>query len=285
MKAIFFLLHLALVGLAAFQGYMIFYPHPTEPGIAEVEKEHPQSHKGAPPPATRRDKDPDRQMQIAVIKRNLFKVMVDLPTADKSQSTETTKPKPEKTKLKLALWGTVAGVDPSKNWAVIEDLKTRKQDLYMSGDRVLGAEIKEILRNQVILTLDEKDQVIEAQTKFSPDRPGKKTAMPAFSNSALDNLPIQSKDKGNLFKNLKSRPYMKDGSPSGVLIYGIRPGSPMLTMGLKNGDIIQTINETDIKTSNDLKDIVQTLASDLEINILLSRRGQEKEIVYKGVHE
>ncbi len=59
----------------------------------------------------------------------------------------------------------------------------------------------------------------------------------------------------------------------------------MLTMGLKNGDIIQTINETDIKTSNDLKDIVQTLASDPEISILLSRRGQEKEIVYKGVHE
>jgi len=250
-----------------------------------VEKKQTQGHEGQTTPAARRDNDPGKKMQTAVIKRNLFKVMVDFPTSDKNKSTETTQPKPEKTKLKLALWGTVAGVDPSRNWAVIEDLKTRKQNLYMSGDRVVGAEIKEIFRNRVILTLDGKDQVLEAQTKPSPDKPDRKASMPPFSNSGPDNFPVQSRSKGNLFKALKSRPYMKNGSPSGVLIYGIRPGSPMLAMGLKNGDIIQTINETDIKTSNDLKEITQTLASDPEISILLSRRGRKKEIVYKGVNE
>lgn len=285
MKPVFFLIHLALAGLIVYQGYMIFYPHPDEPTPIKVEKKGARGDDKKNPPSDHRSTGPGRPTDNTIIKRNLFKVMVDTPKPGSRQTTKEVRPKPEKTQLKLALWGTVAGVSPSKNWAVIEDLKTHKQDLYLTGDQVPGARIKEVSRNRVILIVDGKDQVLEAQTAPSPGRPGEKESTPPFSNSSPNNLPPQKEASGDLIKNLKFRPYVKNGIPSGVLIYGIRPGSQVLAMGLKNGDIIQTINETDIKSSNDLKEIAQTLSPDQEISISLSRRGQEKEIFYKGVDE
>ncbi len=285
MKPFFFLIHLALAGLAVYQGYMIFYPHPAEPTPILFEKKDAGGDDKETQPSDRRSVGPGRPMDNTIIKRNLFKVMVDRPRADTRKTGKKPKPKPEKTELKLALWGTVEGVSPSKNWAVIEDLKTHQQDLYLTGDQVAGARIKEVSRNRVILIVDGKDQVLEAQTAPSPGRPGEKKAAAPVSNSGPKTLPRQAKAAGDLIKSLKFRPYMKNGTPSGVLIYGIRPGSQVLAMGLKNGDIIQTINETDIRSSNDLKEMAQTLSPDQEISISLSRRGQEKEIFYKGVDE
>lgn len=286
MKPVFFLIHLALAGLAAYQGYTLFYPHSPEPETAVVDTQEKRDTEGKNESSVPKTKGPAGQMEATVIKRNLFKVMIDPPRAGQRQNEETTRPRPEKTNLKLALLGTVAGVTPSRNWAVIEDLKTRQQDLYIAGDRVLGAEIKEVSRNRVILTVDGKDQILEAQTKPSSGMAVKKESPGLILAPGPDGpQAVRREETDNLFDSLKFRPYMKDGSPSGVLIYGIRPGSQLLSAGLKNGDIIHTINETEINDSNDLKEITQTLTADQEISISLSRRGQDKEIFYKGANE
>jgi len=279
MKPVIFLVYLALSGIAAYQGYMIFYPHTAEQKTAVMIQKNNDADRNEDRLSHQPQKGHDKKIEAEVIKRNLFKVMIDLPAARSPESVETTQAAPEKTKLKLALWGTVAGVTPSRNWAVIENQKTRKQDLYMAGDRILGAKIKKVSRNRVILTVDGKDQMLESQTKPSPG-----ASFPQnIPSQGLSGPPTKgTQTSRDIFKSLKFRPYMKEGSPSGVLIYGIRPKSKLRSIGLKNGDIIQTINETEIITANDFKAVIQTLTADSAIDISMFRRGQEKEIFYKG---
>lgn len=285
MKTLFFLINTGLVAIAAWQGYMIFYPPPpASVQTASAELETPGSNPTNALPSHRRA-DIKTNMENAIVKRNLFKVELDQNQATTAPTPQPEEPLPEKTKLKLTLWGTVESKTPSESWAVIEDLKNRQQDLYKIGDQVMGAQIKKISRNRVILTHNGKDQMLEAETKPSPSTSRK----PAPFNQTFSPAQPPDVDKDEspsaMLSSLKSRPYMKDGNTEGLLVYGIRPGSALLDMGLKNGDIIRTVNEIEITNSNDLKKAAQGLEPDQEIRITLSRRGQEKEIFYKGAEE
>ena len=284
MKLVLYLINTCLAALIAYQGYTMFYPETADKETARIIENqkaasNPDGAKSSP-----RGTGPVRQMEAAVVRRNLFKVVIDQPVPGTRQQTGQIKAKPEKTRLKLTLWGTVEGAGSSGSWAVIEDRQKRRQDLYRIGDQVLGAKIKEISRNQVILTVDGKDQVLEAETQISPKGPAKKKL-----TAAAPKIPPRPKDgvqsPGDLIQALKSRPYFKEGAPSGVLIYGIRPGSQLLSLGLRNGDIIQTMNGVEIRNSKDLKTATQDLSPVQGMNISLIRRGQEKEINYKGVDE
>ncbi|WDP88824.1 MAG: PDZ domain-containing protein [Desulfobacter sp.] len=288
MKAVFFIVHLVLATLAAWQGYMIFFPdqvHRPSPAVAD---QNPAVSSRPLAESPHRPGVPGIKGQAVVVQRNLFKVAVDKdrPGGAASPGTPTAESRPEKTTLKLVLWGTVAGKNQKANWAVIENKKTRTQDLYRTGDRIMGAEIKKITRNRVILTLDGKDQMLEAETKSSPDRVSKVPGTKAGPAPGAPNITgTGDASPGAALGRLRSRPYMKDGTPQGLLIYGIRPGSPLLAMGLRNGDIVQTVNDIEINTPKDLKELARELDPDFEIKITLSRRGQEKEIFYKGADE
>jgi len=50
----------------------------------------------------------------------------------------------------LKLVGTVAGDDSATSFAIIDNIRTRKQELYHEGDRAGDVLIKKILRNKVM---------------------------------------------------------------------------------------------------------------------------------------
>ena len=68
----------------------------------------------------------------------------------------------EETKLNLKLWGTVSGSNDG-DYAVIEDVKAREQNLYRAGDAIQTATVKEIHREKVVLTVNGKDEVLQMQ--------------------------------------------------------------------------------------------------------------------------
>ena len=57
------------------------------------------------------------------------------------------------------MWGTVTRLD-GKAYAVIEDTKTREQNLYRTGDAIQNATVKMILREKVVLTVGEGDEIL-----------------------------------------------------------------------------------------------------------------------------
>ncbi len=281
MKPLFYLIHAGLLALLVYQGMAVLYPGSV---IPDISSDHSQPSLAAaksgntPKPGNKKELS-NRAVEKAILDRNLFKVLTDEPTPGLSPP-----PVLKKTQLKLALEGTVTGQRESENWAVIKDKLKRGQSLFQVGDHIQGATIKEILRSKVILTVNGKDQILVPDTKSKSHAPGKQASLPpGISQDPGDPLRLGTdpvKDRTPLLKEVKSRPYLRNGQPAGILIYGIRPDSDLLGMGLKNGDIIQEVNGETIQTGHDLNNAPTALGPESKMIFTLIRRGRKNEIVY-----
>lgn len=231
----------------------------------------------------------DKNLADAIVKRNLFQVDIKEKNVQPEVKKEE-KPVEElqPTKLNLTLWGTVTGEQIV--YAVIEDKKIRKQALYQVGDQIQGAEIKKILRHQVVLRYNGKDELLEivsdtGKTKggrrFTKPTPQRRVTEPAF-NADVGNLPDNLSE---IMRQIKFRPHFSSGEPDGVMVYGIRPNSLFRKIGLRNGDIIKDVNGGIITTTDDLSDLLTDISGEDDISISLMRRGKTKELVYNPFPE
>lgn len=220
-----------------------------------------------------------------IIKRNLFKVDIENNVSPKDASPVAPDEKLEPTTLSLVLLGTVVG--PDETYAVIEDKKIRKQDLYNEGDKVQDAEIKQILRHKVILLFQGKKQVLVMEEKPSTASaavnipvnipsfaPG---AVPSIQNIDPEQLPELA---SNLMRQIKFRQHLKDGEPDGLMIYGIRPSSIFRKVGLRNGDIVQQINGTPVLSEADAISLLGEVIHSDQAKLTLLRRGKVEEVIY-----
>ena len=106
--------------------------------------EMPQSHSGKVA-FKQQDDQPPLSRYRAITRRNLFNTSPDMEAPAQALNVDDLR----KTDLNLKLWGTVTGQD-RRAYAVIEDTKTRQQDLYRIGDSVQNATVKLILRQKVV---------------------------------------------------------------------------------------------------------------------------------------
>ena len=65
--------------------------------------------------------------------------------------------------MKLKLWGTITG-NSVNAFAIIEETTNRKQKLYRVSDSIQNATVKMILRQKVVLRVDENDEILEIET-------------------------------------------------------------------------------------------------------------------------
>jgi type II secretory pathway component PulC len=93
-----------------------------------------------------------------ILERNIF----GAPPAGNAAETVVNVPAKdlEETTLKIALKGTIHGVEESDR-AIILDQKSRTQQLYQKGDGIQGAFVKEILRGRVILSHNGNDETLD----------------------------------------------------------------------------------------------------------------------------
>nr|WP_320014449.1 type II secretion system protein N [uncultured Desulfobacter sp.] len=286
MKPIFYIILLGLIILVAFQVYALVNPVIDKPK-AQLSSNNPKTDYTQPQSKPNRF-DPFKRNKVIekVTWRNLFRVDVG---GKNNKAPEPVNLNLEKTSLKLTLWGTVTGQKREDGWAVIQDIKTKQQDLYRVDDKVQGATIKSILRNKVILTVNGKDQILEVDAEPSPlignkRRPSGRPFRPPpprqdyrpGQKEVEDMLNAASKSN-QLFK---TRPYTKDGEASGVMIYSIKRDSVARLLGLRNGDIIQAVNDVEIKDSQDFEDFEDSIEGHSDMTISILRRGKPKELVF-----
>ena len=93
-----------------------------------------------------------------VLERNLFGPP---PSAgkDKTSGTQPTADL-QPTTLSLVLMGTIIGPG-EENRAIILEKNKKNQDIYRQGEVVQGAVLKEILRKKVVLTYNNKDEILD----------------------------------------------------------------------------------------------------------------------------
>ena len=252
--------------------------------------EKPQAHSGKVA-LKQQDITPPMSRYRAITNRNLFNTSPDIAAPTQAINVDNLK----ETDLKLKLWGTVTGQD-RRAYAVIEDTKTRQQNLYRIGDSIQNATVKLILRQKVVLSVNDSDEVLgmEEIGVSKRGKPGPRVArkvssppkMPVSSyprqltlpsdqiESALENL-------DQLMDQARIRPHIEEGKPAGISITGIKPNTIFRKMRLRNGDIITGVNGAPIETVDDAMKIFGDLSSASEVQVEIKRRGRKRVLDYK----
>jgi general secretion pathway protein C len=239
-----------------------------------------------------------------ILDRNLFKTKaVAAPAPEKAKELDLAAL--EQTQLKLKLWGTVAppeGVsqegEDSKAYAVIEDTGLRKQNLYRRGDSIQNAQVKAILREKVVLTVNGKDEVLEMEklesgrggpirrtvssSSVSAARTSGSSGVTRAQRITLKRSLIEDsiKDITKLMTQVKITPHMEEGVPNGLALSNIQPNSIFRRMGLRNGDVLMGVDGQQIQSVDDALRLYDSLQTAENVKVDLKRRGREKSIEY-----
>jgi general secretion pathway protein C len=248
---------------------------------------------GQAPSATNEPKPPMSQYQ-AIVDRNIFNIgdqaagQEAAPVA-KGVDLENL----EQTELKLRLWGTVTRKD-GVAYAVIEDSKTRQQDLYRTGDPIQTATVKLILREKVVLNVEGRDEILtmeEAVAKKSSGRASRQrdirasklpvSAYPRQINLNREKIESAMQDLGQLMQQATIRPHIEDGRSAGISITGIKPNAIFRKMRLRNGDVITGVNGNPIESVEDAISVFEDLSTAAEIKLEIKRRGRLQTLDYR----
>lgn len=203
----------------------------------------------------------------------------------------------KQTDMKLKLWGTVTGRD-DRAYAVIEDTKAREQNLYRAGDAIQNAVVKLILREKVVLRVDDRDEVLAMEESRETGGGGRSVRQSVGSPipSSPQKLPVSNYPRkirlqgdqiaqamgnlGQLMEQANLRPNIVDGQPAGISITGIKPNAIFRKMRLRNGDVITGVNGNPIESVEDAVKLVEQLSPGSNIQLQIKRRGRDQTLDY-----
>lgn len=224
-----------------------------------------------------------------VTDRNIFGSKEKAAAGIKPADIETLEP----TTLKVALLGTVTGSQQNAI-AVIEETDKRKQGLYRVGDSVQDAIVKMILRGKVVLRVGEKDEILtmeesssrraSSKEKASPSRRRRPSRAPGRGASiTLRRSDVQDalKNINTLLSQVRIRPHFKDGQADGLALSNIKGDSFFAKLGLRDGDVVQGVNDRPIRSPDDILSFYKKLRSGSRMSLQINRRGQERTINYR----
>jgi general secretion pathway protein C len=227
----------------------------------------PQPASSSSPPTA----SPGRQSRAPLTN---YRVITDRDLFNTAQQEVVVQPKKvdidtlKQTDLKLKLWGTVTRQD-GKAYAVIEDTKTRQQNLYRTGDAIQDATVKMILREKVVLTVAEGDEILtmeeivpgrQTRAGYRQDRSTPKLPVSSYGRKITlnrENMEQALENLGQLMEQATIRPHIEDGRPAGISITGIKPNAIFRKMRLRD------------------------LSSSAEVKIEIKRRGRRQTIDYR----
>ncbi len=215
-----------------------------------------------------------------IVERNLFNTNKDADSKPVPIKIETLK----QTELKLKLWGTVSGLG-GQTYAVIEEAKSRQQNLYKVGDAVQNATVKMVFREKVILSVNGQDEVLEIEEirgRSTGRRPAQIASKSRRQNITLKRSQIESsvKNVNELLKQVKIRPHTENGRAAGLMLSSIQRGSIFRRMGLRSGDVVTGVNGSSLVSVDDALKIYENMKSSSNMSIEIKRRGRNRTIDY-----
>ncbi len=279
------LINLLVLSFVVYSGVDVFY---TLAGsdLVEVKTEQIKTEykKKSPAPGKRRSPD----YYLSAINRGLFGNAEEPAAKPEGVDPENLAP----TALKIALLGTVSG-DKETAAAIIQDKAKRSQSLYKEGDTVQNATIVTILRGKVVLRVGDENQILtmEENTTASSStrrpssrRPPRDAARSESRETKITlNRSAISKSLENfseLLSQVRVRPHYKGGQADGMLLSQVKPNTVFTRLGLRNGDVIQSVDGEEIESPDDILDFYEELKSGSSVSLELMRRGKKKTMRY-----
>jgi general secretion pathway protein C len=181
------------------------------------------------------------------------------------------------------LKGTVA-CSSSFGYIFVEEHGSNKQKLYKLGDMIGSSKLVKITRNTATLRSGGLDTTIRVKATIegqllpdSPDKGSSPSRRMTLSRKALnDNL----SKLDEIMKQAVFRPFTNKGAQEGFIISNIVPGSIYEKMGLREGDIIMSVNNKKIQSASNLLQISNMIQSGNNISINIKRNEREETINY-----
>ena len=204
----------------------------------------------------------------------------------------------EKTPLQVRLRGTVYR-EKGDSLAIIEDIKTRKQDLYHVGDLILGeAKLIAVSRNKVYLERNGKQEVlevyegIEAKTgERARERRPQRGSIPegaGIKRLSTGRYRIPQEDLREAFENMNHLltqvrvvPNFRNGESDGFKLLSVKSGSFIHRAGLRSGDIIKRVNGIEIDSPEKAFEVYEQVKNEPVISMDILRGGRSTTLSYE----
>lgn len=280
------ILNLALIALGAYFAAGLFYQvwglqlKPSEPALIAKSPDTPPRGPARKPYSAYRP----------ILQRDLFKTRKE--AASPIKKTDLNLDEMSRTELKLKLWGTVTG-DAEKSYAVIENTQDRQQNLYRVGDSIQNATVKLILRSKVVLAVNGRDEILAmeelkpgagasrfptSRQRISPQPGGIRKQRVSLRRNMINEA---MQDVSKLMTEIKITPHMgEDGQPEGLAVSNIKPNSIFRRMGLRNGDVLKSVDGQNIQSVDDALRLYENLKSTDSVSVMIQRRGRDRTIEY-----
>ena len=205
----------------------------------------------------------------------------DVPAADKS--------------LGLKLVGTVAGDDVATSFAIIDNNRTRKQEIYHEGDKAGDVLIKKILRNKIIVDAGRGEELLALEleetgrkVEFSPaPQPAVRERGPVSREEArrFNRAEVEA-SLGNVdqvIQELSISPFTRGGKPAGFRIGRLPAESILIAMGLRTGDLIIGVNDQAITGPEQAAEFFQKIKQGGNVTIKVGK-GRGVRLRGKVIH-
>ena len=191
--------------------------------------------------------------------------------------------------LGLRLVGTIAG-GPITSRAVILDTATNTTRPYKIGDVVASATVESIRSDVVVLRHKGREKVLSRHADTTATQSGS-----SKPNHAQDTPRTRRDPSGegtarpasaklgyveDIFRKATIEPHIKNGQTQGLKITGLE-NTPLAGMfGLRNGDVVRTVNGQNLTSKQKAFQVLQKARTQPQIRIELLRKDQVKELAF-----
>jgi type II secretion system protein C len=193
--------------------------------------------------------------------------------------------------LGLALVGVVAG-SPMYSKAVVVNFKTNAQETYKIGEKVANAVIESIEENKILLVRNGEQMVLhmsfasneQAKPQDNPKQPKPQIIEPAKADEKKP-LPPEIENTGfgqieTILKNAVIKPHLVNGKMEGLRIDGLENIKGAQIIGLKNGDVVRSVNGHLLTSKQKAFQIFKKSRSQPTIDIELLRDEKTKTLSF-----
>jgi general secretion pathway protein C len=266
--------------------------------IREKLRPPPHVSERKPRDATTKEEKRDPAYYAVIAQRDLFHSAAEKAAAKKPKKMVVKEKDLEKTPLPVRLRGTVYR-EKGDSLAIIEDTKTRKQDLYHVGDLILGeAKLIAVKRNRVYLERDGKREILEvyegteAKRGEKPRRMGpQRRSIPTgggIKRLSANRYRVPQEDLKDAFDNMSHLltqvrvvPNFSSGEPDGFKLLSIKKGSLVHRAGLRDGDILKRVNGIEIDSPEKAFEAYEQVRNEPVITVEILRGGSKRTFSYE----
>jgi general secretion pathway protein C len=224
----------------------------------------------------------------ATLQRNLFAGPDLASSRTSSNRSKMLNSLPSAEELGLKLVGTIAG-PPAASLAIIRNTRSNTDGLYRIGGFVASATVESIDPDAVILRCQGRQLILrrlagtggddKSDTGKREETPGPMGAAP--TQGAVPPLSTQARYVEEVFHQVTIEPYVKNKQVQGMKISGLEKVPLAEMFGLRNGDIIQTINGQQLTSKQKAFQVLMKAKTQSRVDIQLVRDGKSKDLSFQ----